>query len=222
MKKKLVAVTEELDDLKIKCGKIDVSFKNYAASSKTVESLFENQLKFKDNQNKGLGYDCVPPPFNHNYNPPLETNEEEMYAQYGQTSASASVKTEQSGPTEDVEMNDTNDSTSCAGKVVEDENKEKTIKQSNDSSNSESVASNSVTPNKPAVEKYRPPNQVKQPTCCKCACGNNQKQGKDMLPGAGRNNSTVKKKTCFHSGTPGHIARNCPNRAYIPYYAQGW
>lgn len=32
----------------------------------------------------------------------------------------------------------------------------------------------------------------------------------------------MKKKTCFHYGTPGRIARNCPNRAYVPYYAQGW
>ena len=43
-----------------------------------------------------------------------------------------------------------------------------------------------------------------------------------MPPGTGRNNFTVKKRTCFHCGTPGHIARNCPNRAYVPYYAQGW
>ena len=108
--------------MKIKCGKTDVSFKNYTASSKTVESLVENQLSFKDNQTKGLGYHSVPPPFNHNYNPPFETNEEEMPAQYGQTPAPDSVKTEQSGPTEGAELNDTNDSTSYAGKVVEDEN----------------------------------------------------------------------------------------------------
>ncbi|KAL7614413.1 hypothetical protein Lser_V15G05957 [Lactuca serriola] len=89
-----------------------------------------------------------------------------MPAQYGQTPAPASVKIEQSGPTEDVEMNDTNDSTSCVGKVVEDENKEKTIEHTNVSLNSESVASNSDASNQHAVEKYRPPNQMKQPTCC--------------------------------------------------------
>ena len=43
-----------------------------------------------------------------------------------------------------------------------------------------------------------------------------------MPPEVGRDNSPVKKRTCFHCGTPGHIARNCPNRAYVPYYAQGW
>ena len=43
-----------------------------------------------------------------------------------------------------------------------------------------------------------------------------------MPPGEGTNNFIVKKKTCFHCGTPGHIAKNCPNRAYVPYYAQGW
>ena len=42
IKRKIAVVTEELDALKIKRGKTDVSFKNYTASSKTVESLFEN------------------------------------------------------------------------------------------------------------------------------------------------------------------------------------
>ena len=112
--------------------------------------------------------------------------------------------------------------TFCACKVAEDENKENTTKQTNDSLNSESISLNSIAPNKPAVEKYRPPIPAQQSACCKCACGNNKRQGKDTPPGAGRNNFTTKKKTCFHCGTPGHIARNCPNRAYVPYYAQGW
>ena len=65
IKRQLAAVIEELDALKIKCGKTDVSFKNYTASSQIVESLFETQLKFKDNQNKGLGYDNVPVSYTH-------------------------------------------------------------------------------------------------------------------------------------------------------------
>ena len=121
-----------------------------------------------------------------------------------------------------IQVEYTNVSTSCAGKVTEDENKENTTEQTNDSLNSESVASNSVTPNKPVVKKYRPPIPAQQSACCKCACGINKRQGMDTPPEAGRNNFTVKKKTCFHCGTPGHIARNCPNRAYVPYYAQGW
>ena len=32
----------------------------------------------------------------------------------------------------------------------------------------------------------------------------------------------MKKRTCFHCGTPGHISINCSNRTYVPYYAQGW
>ena len=67
IKRQLATITEELDTLKIKCGKTNVSFKNYTASSQTIKCLFETQLKFNDNQNKGLGYDSVPPPFNHNY-----------------------------------------------------------------------------------------------------------------------------------------------------------
>ena len=118
-----------------------------------------------------------------------------------------------------INIEDTNVATSCAGKVTEDENKENTIEQTDDSLNSESVASNSTASDQPAVEKYRPPIPVKQSACCNCACGKNKRQGKDTPPGAGRNNFTVKKKTCFHCGTPGHIARNCPNRAYVPYYA---
>ena len=139
----------------------------------------EKQLKFKDNQNKGLGYHSVPPPFNDNYTPPLEINEDEILAQYGPPPVPALVKTEPSRPTKNIEMTDTNDSTSCAGKVVEDENKENIINsssvdsvdcQTNVSLNSEFVASNSVTLNQPVVGKYRPPKQAKQSACCKCAC----------------------------------------------------
>ncbi|KAL7604948.1 hypothetical protein Lser_V15G14523 [Lactuca serriola] len=107
-------------------------------------------------------------------------------------------------------------------KVAEDENKENTIEQNNISLNSEYVALNSTPSDQPAVEKYRPPIPVKQSACCNCACGNNKRQGKDTPPGAGRNNFTVKKKICFHCGAPGHIAKNCHNHAYVPYYAQGW
>ena len=120
-----------------------------------------------------------------------------------------------------IQVENTNASTLCVGKVAEDENKENITEQTNISLNSESVASNSAASDQPAVGKYRPPFQAKQCACCNCACGNNQKRGKDTPPGAGRNNFPVKKKTCFHCGTPGHIARNCPNRAYVPYYTQG-
>ena len=125
--------------------------------------MIKIQLKFKDNQNKGLGYHSVPPPFNDNYNPPLEINEEETPTQCGQIPELALDKTEQSGPTESVEMKDTNDSTSSAGKVVEEYDKENIINfnyadyQTNVSLNSESSASNSVTSNQPVVGKYRPP-----------------------------------------------------------------
>ena len=32
----------------------------------------------------------------------------------------------------------------------------------------------------------------------------------------------MKRQTCFNYGIPGHIARNYPQRLYVPYYAQGW
>ncbi|XP_023745672.1 serine/arginine-rich splicing factor RS2Z32-like [Lactuca sativa] len=71
-------------------------------------------------------------------------------------------------------------------------------------------------------EDLRPPKQAKQNACCKCAYGNNQRQGMGTLPETCRNNFYVKKYTCFQCGTLGHIARNCPNRPYVPYYIQGW
>ena len=79
------------------------------------------------------------------------------------------VKTEQSGPTKDIEVNNTDTSTSYVGKVVEDADKVNIINsssvnstdcQTNVSLNSESVASNSITSNKPIVGKYRPPKQT--------------------------------------------------------------
>ena len=71
--------------------------------------------------------------------------------------------------------------------------------------------------NRPVVSKYSPPKHVKKTTNYKCACGHNL----DMQPWTSDNNPYVKKQTCFHCGTPGNIAINCPNCAYVPYYAQG-
>ena len=62
--------------------------------------MIEKKLKFKDKQNKGLGYHSVPLPLKDNYTPPLETNEIETSAQYGQPPVTNSAKTEQSGPLE--------------------------------------------------------------------------------------------------------------------------
>ena len=83
--------------------------------------------------------------------------------------------------TEGVDLNNTNTSTSCAGKVTEDENKERTTEQTNESLNSESVASNSAISDQPAVEKYRPLIPTQQSSCGKCACGNNKRQGLSLI-----------------------------------------
>ena len=63
-------MTDEIDTLKTRFENADFNFKKFDVSSKKVESITEKQLKFKDNQNKGLGYHNVPPPFNDNYSPP--------------------------------------------------------------------------------------------------------------------------------------------------------
>ena len=83
------------------------------------------------------------------------------------------------------------------------------------------VVLNSKLPN---VGKYKSPKFVREgdifepkprpsPKTCSCACGNTSGFTNDFY---------VKKQTCFNCGIPGHIARNCQNRAYVPYYAQGW
>ena len=92
IKRQLAELTIELDALKAKYNDVEFAFKKFDVSSEVVASMIEKQLKFKDNQSKNLGYNSVPPPFNDNYNPPLETNEEEIPAQFGPLPEPASVK----------------------------------------------------------------------------------------------------------------------------------
>ena len=72
LKRKLVAVTAELDALKNRFENAEFNFKKFDGSSEIVAKMIEEQMQWKDitcgNQRKvGLGFESVPPPFNHNY-----------------------------------------------------------------------------------------------------------------------------------------------------------
>ncbi len=57
------------------------------------------------------------------------------------------------------------------------------------------------------------PEPIPSPNQCSCACG--------KFYGSGQSpDFYLKKQTCFNCGIAGHIARNCPHRPYVPYYAQ--
>lgn len=231
-KEDIAKLTAELDALKAKYQDAEFNFKKFDVSSTVVETMIEKQLRFKnqDKDKKGLGYNSVPPPFNDNYTPPLETSEFEPFSHYGKSHESSSVNSNNFD-----HANVSNVSASCADekpgedgyKKDDDESVDdssKTNASAPSESNADSVSNGSDDiASKPSTSLN---NAVK--CACTCACGNKGKQktkrtkSKSKGPGPNPNHPPLKKQTCFNCGVPGHIARNCPHRPYVPYYAQHW
>ncbi|KAI3767782.1 hypothetical protein L2E82_18185 [Cichorium intybus] len=203
---------------------------NFEGSSEVVKSMIEKQLKWDDNQ--GLGYKSVPPPFNNNFTPPLETEEsEECYL-------SKFIPKDQSGTAENTKKKSTNASTLCAdseGTRNKEGNQDSKIDNLS-SENCDDKPTNTFVPSKlcgnAASRKFKPQKFVKEgevplgprrsPSKCGCACtcGNSFKNSEGQGPS--HNLIYLKRQTCFNCGIAGHIARNCPHRLYIRFYTQYW
>ncbi|KAM0040032.1 putative transcription factor interactor and regulator CCHC(Zn) family [Helianthus debilis subsp. tardiflorus] len=71
-------LTVELNDLKSTFENTEFNFKKFDVSSEKVEKMINQQLKYskKEVRNKGLGFVCIPPPYNHNYTSIPMTDEE--------------------------------------------------------------------------------------------------------------------------------------------------
>ncbi|MFS7968207.1 hypothetical protein Hanom_Chr09g00794771 [Helianthus anomalus] len=68
----------ELNDLKSTFENTEFNFKKFDVSSEKVEKIINQHLKYskKEVRNKGLGFVCIPPPYNHNYTSLPMTEEE--------------------------------------------------------------------------------------------------------------------------------------------------
>ncbi|MFS7986782.1 hypothetical protein Hanom_Chr11g01014301 [Helianthus anomalus] len=61
----------------------EVNIKKSDTSSKVVQDVCNMQLAYKENKGKGLGYNQVAPPYNHNYTKNPDTEEELENELYG-------------------------------------------------------------------------------------------------------------------------------------------
>ena len=136
IKRQNVELLTKLDTLKGKFETANFDFKKFDVSSELVSNMIDHCLQFKQNQQKGLGYDNVPPPFNHTYQyQPLSKEEiaNEPFMVYGKPSGFVSggfINVENTNVSTSPTDQSLNQSKQAAeesvsdGKVAEDENKE--------------------------------------------------------------------------------------------------
>ena len=62
-----------------------------------------------------------------------------------------------------------------------------------------------------------PSTPITQSDSCTCTCGKVKRVKKSKKSDIGGTSSNDKKQICFNCGTVGHIARNCPNRAFVHF-----
>ncbi|MFS7974348.1 putative transcription factor interactor and regulator CCHC(Zn) family [Helianthus anomalus] len=78
VKEKLCEVTKELENVRDKYQINQFNIKKFDSSSKLVKNLCDQQLAYKENKGRGLGFNQVPPPYNDNYTYLPMTEEELM------------------------------------------------------------------------------------------------------------------------------------------------
>ncbi|MFS7987840.1 hypothetical protein Hanom_Chr11g01027581 [Helianthus anomalus] len=63
----LDSVRAELEFVTRKYQQNEININKFDTSSQVVQNMCNMQLAYKENKGKGLGYNQVPPPYNHNY-----------------------------------------------------------------------------------------------------------------------------------------------------------
>ncbi|MFS7918818.1 hypothetical protein Hanom_Chr03g00205601 [Helianthus anomalus] len=58
---------KELEEIKLRYQLNEINIKKYDTSSKLVKDICDIQSEYKKKKRAGLGYNKVPPPYNHNY-----------------------------------------------------------------------------------------------------------------------------------------------------------
>ncbi|TLX69632.1 hypothetical protein E9993_22845, partial [Labilibacter sediminis] len=240
-------LTAELEALKAKYQDNEFSIRKFDASRTAVETLIDEQTRYRnqDKEKKGIGYNEVPPPWNDNYTSPLETKESEEPMQYGKPTAVVAPTAEKqedcasTSKSKSDDLNDTNVSSSCAGEHLDEGHEQDNMSSKSNDSVPVSSSTCVVEPGsvaEPNASVKSGSKSADSKCVCSCSCGNSLKQNQPKTksqnqpgtkspyfgPGPNPNHPPLKRQTCFNCGIPGHIARNCPHRPYVPYYAQGW